>query len=86
MGNSNRDISYECSGPQHVGNRRVQRENLRVKRVQFLKIGRNGRIIRSRNVAFLCLSCMEADPDYLRPALTASPGMQDTRIAEVLDA
>lgn len=81
MGNSNREIIYECSGPDHEGERTVQRDNLRAKRVQFLKLGRNGRVIHSRVIAFLCLSCIEKDPDYQRPRLAASPGMADTRLS-----
>lgn len=81
MGNSNREIKYECSGPDHEGDRQVIRDNLRVKRIQFMKLGRNGRVIQSRNVAFLCLRCVDKDPDYTRPPLVAAPGMADTRLA-----
>lgn len=79
---SNRSIQYVCDRCQTD----VGKLNLRAKRVQFVTIGLNGKMIQSRIVAWLCIACMEADPDFQRPARSASPGMRDTRLAKDLDA
>jgi hypothetical protein len=81
-----RDIEYVCS---NCG-RDVGRDNLRVKTVSFREMGRNGRVIQSRSVAWLCvvprsvdgltiLGCLYTDEGFDREKYTDSPGMADIR-------
>lgn len=66
----------ECS----VCHRRLDKDNLRKKRVQFLDM--DGKVVRTRTVAFLCLpnqedgtkGCLYLDEDWNRPMYSASPG------------
>lgn len=58
------------------------RNNLIVKRTQFLQMGKNGSVIRSRVTGWLCnvpidggKSCLEMDADWQRPLWHTSPGM-----------
>lgn len=84
--NPHRQLHYKCS---ECG-REVGKDNLRAKRVQFKDISANGRIHKSRMVAWLCtvpqpdgrLSCLDRDPDWQRPLYATAPGMADTSIAE----
>ncbi len=50
------------------------RDNLVVKRVEFANIGRAGKVLRRRSVAFLCQACMQADKAYTQEPYTKSPG------------
>jgi hypothetical protein len=85
-----RDIEYVCS---NCG-RDVGRDNLRVKTVSFREMGRNGRVIQSRSVAWLCVvprriprtdgltmvpGCLYTDEGFDREKYTDSPGMADIR-------
>jgi len=79
---SYRNIQYVCD----TCGRDVGKLNLRAKRVQFLTIGLNGKMIQSRITSWLCISCMETDPDFTRPSRSASPGMRDTKLAKEYDA
>lgn len=66
---------YACS----VCGQIVGRSNLVVKRATFMEVGKGGRLIRTRTVAWLCRKqCLEADPDWTQPAYAGSPGMADT--------
>lgn len=56
--------SAECS----VCRQQYPKTHLRVKRCQFKEFGKGGRILRSRDVAYLCIPCMQEDPDYKQPA------------------
>ena len=76
-GPSNRNIEYKCD---YCG-RPTSRSALKVKRTQFKEMGEGGAVLVTRTIAWLCLSCMEADPDYNRPAFSASPGLRDTKMA-----
>ena len=74
---SNRNIEYKCGvcGMSHP------RETLLAKRVQFVEMGRGGRVLRSRVTQWVGPCCLEKDADFTRPELAASPGMADTRMA-----
>lgn len=50
------------------------RDELSVKKAVFQKLGPGGRIIRSRSVGWICDTCRELDPDYLREPWSESPG------------
>lgn len=78
VGTANRDIDYTC----HRCLKQFDRETLRAKKVQYLMMGRNGKVIRSRVIEWLCVPCMEKDPDYNRELWIASPGMKDIRDAQ----
>lgn len=74
-GNSNRNITYQCD---NCGIK-ATKSGLKVKRIQFKEMGEGGPVLKTRTVAWLCLSCMESDPDYNRPPFTASPGLRDVQ-------
>lgn len=74
---SNRNIQYICDKCQ----KECTKSGLKAKRIQFKELGEGGVVILTRTVSWLCLSCMQADPDYQRPAFSAAPGLRDTRIA-----
>lgn len=84
---SNRDIEYKCS----ACGRNVGRDNLRAKQVAFREMGRNGKVIKSRTIAWLCVvpltvdgkSCLDKDPDYNRETWFDSPGLQDVKDAKL---
>jgi hypothetical protein len=83
---SNRSIEYACT---RCG-RDVGRLNLKVRRVVFKEMGVKGPVVRSRTTDWLCVvpaddggpSCLEADADWQKPALSGSPGMADTKLAK----
>jgi len=43
------------------------REELSVKRVQFVEMGEGAQTLRSKVVAWLCSSCVTVDVDWIRP-------------------
>ena len=84
-------IDYRCS---RCG-REVGRENLAVKKAQFLTVGEKPKFIRSRTVAWLCTipddvrpSCLDLDDDYNLEAVRSAPGglATTTREAEAVTA
>lgn len=66
-----RFIEYKCG---ECGGE-FAKEDLLVKRVQFMTLGRNGKNVRSRAVAWMCRPCAEADPQWNVPSMR-SPGMR----------
>jgi hypothetical protein len=78
VGTSNRDIQYICD----VCGKNVGKEKLCSKQVVFRRVGRGGRIIRSRIVQWVCDACVVKDPHYTQEKLTASPGMRDVKHAK----
>lgn len=56
-----------------------RRDRLRVKRAMFQTMGKPAQTVRSRTVKWVCVKCMEQDPDYIREAYQASPGFEDMR-------
>jgi hypothetical protein len=52
-----RHVCSVCGEPQ-------DRANLTVKRASFLGFGRNGKLLRSRVVGWLCESCRDKDADW----------------------
>jgi hypothetical protein len=57
------------------------RAKLFVRRVQFVQLGMNGKVMRSRTTDWLCESCMGEHPDYNRTAHRDSPGNQHSEPA-----
>lgn len=44
-------------------------EDLIAKRVEYRKLGANGRAIRSRVTGYLCMRCLDEEPEYNLPRL-----------------
>lgn len=82
VGQSNRNIKYVCSKCQ----REVGRENLVVQRVQFLTIGVNGKLLKTRTVGWVCRNvenaCLDTDPNWLAERYTGTPGQADVPARE----
>lgn len=51
-----------------------KRERLVVKRVQYTGMGKGARLLRSRTLAWLCPTCLRADPPYQQEAFE-TPGV-----------
>lgn len=60
---------YVCSSC----GREQEREALTVKKAMFKMFGRNGRVLRSRVVAWLCSDCREKDIDWTRDDSKGGP-------------
>lgn len=73
----NRDIDYSCMVCHQV----KPKDELLTKRAVFMKLGRGGKAVRSTTIGWICLTCVENDPDYTRKKYDA-PGLKGTRIAE----
>lgn len=71
-----RKYNRRCSrcGPDSL---EVSRDELFVKRIQFVQLGNLGKVIRSRTVEWLCLDHMNQDADYQREAFQESPGFKN---------
>ena len=77
---------YKCTRCE----RELPKVDLVVKRVEFREIGKGGRTIKSRAVAWLCnvpqpdggYSCVELDTDWNRPQYSTAPGMAGTVLEE----
>ncbi len=54
-----------------------------VVRVQFVEMGHNGKVLRSRTKEWLCIPCMEKDPDYNRESHTEAPGFVNAEPAKL---
>lgn len=86
-GSSNRDIKYDCT---ECG-RDVGKDNLVARIVSFKEVGEGGRQIRSRTTGWLCIipaddggpSCRDLDPAWNQPKRVGTPGMADTRLANI---
>ena len=86
---SRRTLDYRCDGC----GRQVGRNNLKVKRVQFLDIGVGGKVDKSRTLGWFCIvpqdngdpSCVEADPDWNRQAILDAPGVRQGRVEAKTD-
>jgi hypothetical protein len=72
--------SYQCSECKRIhedGSKLVR------KRVDFIRLGKGGKMVASRTVAWLCETpCMEQDSDYQRKAFDA-PGMKSPSLERV---
>lgn len=73
MSSSNRDIKYVCG---NCGQTKTK-ATLTVKRVQFLEMGENGKLLKTRVVEWLCEDCRAEDPAWSQDKLFGSPGLQD---------
>jgi hypothetical protein len=49
------------------------RDNLVVKRVEFVTMGRNFKRLKVRSVAWLCQDCLKLDPHYQQEKHSSSP-------------
>ena len=67
---------YKCT---ECGNK-PGRENLCVKRVSFNEIGRNGKRLKTRTVAWLCEDCRNIDPAWRAEKHHESPGMDRSKV------
>lgn len=57
--------------------------DMMTKKVMFKDPGRNGKVHRSRVVAWLCRSCLDRDPDWLRePRRGVNRNSFDTKVAD----
>jgi hypothetical protein len=61
-----------CSKP-------TPRDNLVVKRVEFVTMGNNFKRLKVRSVAWLCPTCLKADPHYQQEKNSSSP----SRVQEI---
>lgn len=57
-------------------------EHMLVKTIIFRIAGRNGRMVRSRSVAWVCDLCVAKDPDWNRQPFDESPRLRDFRTKE----
>jgi hypothetical protein len=77
-GRSNRNIAYVCG----VCGRAVGRENLVVQRTQFLEMGINGKLLKTRTRGWICRNvennCLDKDAEWKADRYTGSPGLADT--------
>lgn len=62
---------YRCSSCQQV----KPRDELVVKRVQYVTMGKSPKVLRSRVVGWLCQHCVEQQAEWNRPIHSASPGL-----------
>lgn len=69
---------YKCT----ECNARPGRDNLKVKKVQFVAIGVRPKVFRSRTVAWLCPDCIKKDPAWNQLEYD-SPGLQPREEQEV---
>jgi hypothetical protein len=67
----NKPGAYRCSKCEQA----KERDDLVVRRVQYLTMGKPPKTLRSRVDAWLCRECAEADPAWQRPLHSASPGL-----------
>lgn len=58
-----RQFNYSCTSC----GRKATRDTLTTKVVSFKETGLGGKVIRSRNQAWLCKNCLSADPTYNSP-------------------
>lgn len=56
------------------------KSELTVKRAQFRVSGKNGAVIKTRAIAWLCHDHLEADPHWNLPAFSTAPGTVAKRI------
>lgn len=79
-----RKITYKCSRCDKASGR----DALIVKRVQFREMGAGGKVRMTRVTAWLCESCLDADPDHAIPAYESAPGTDAKRtvVADEVDA
>lgn len=75
-GKGTEHIEYRCTSCGIETNR----EDLTVKRVSFQTMGVRFKMLKSRNRAWLCQSCLEQDDDWNAPKFATAPGMTKTRI------
>ena len=73
QGSSNRSIQYQCTECA----KQATRETLFSKRVSWATIGSNPKVVRVRTIAWVCKTCMEADPNYQREPHSQAPGNKD---------
>lgn len=76
-GTPNRDIQYCCD----VCGDDVGRDNIYAKRVIFAQARRGGSVLKSRTVAWMCLPCLNKDPQFTSEKFVGAPGMRGTSIA-----
>ena len=70
-GKVTREMDYRCQDCQVA----YAREELLVKRATWLRLGRNGRGVKSRAVKWVCDSCAAIDPDWNRKPHSDAPAM-----------
>jgi len=68
---------YRCS---ECG-RRFKRDKLTAKLAVFRTLGNQSKQLRSRTTKWLCPSCRNNDPDWMRAERDQSPGAQSTEAA-----
>jgi hypothetical protein len=68
-------LIYKCS----ACDAELPRSELIVKRVQFRGMGKEGRIARSRVVAWLCLPCVLRDHQWSQEGFVEAPGSKAKR-------
>ena len=57
-----------------------ERDDLTVKQVAYLKMGRNGKRLRTRTTDWLCETCRDADPPWSQTELRAAPGQNRAQV------